>query len=395
MAVLKPVLVVSIDALAHDDLQGFASLPNMGKVLSNSSVVDQVTAVCPTYTYPCHASIMTGCWPGHTSVIHNQSFPDGRWLWERSAIQVPTMTDVARAHGLTTACVCWPVMAGADVDYLIPEIWTPQAGDDPDSVFLGACSPKGAAVYKRHKHLLDWMRTPGMDRFACACICDILAHGLPDLSFVHFSYLDHQKHRNGADWQSNMDAMRFIDSLVGDILKAIESTGQDVQLVVLGDHAHRDFHTFFHPNAYLSEHGYFPGIRIHCASSCAYAYLGEIAADEAAVVLHRMLEEHPKAIASIMDAAAVSSQYHLGGQFSHLLVAQDGYNFSDGMEGPLYEDSGASRSSHGFLPDRGPFSPLVCAPAATHAHSCRAIDIAPTILSMLGISCTCDGVRVY
>ena len=88
-------LVVSIDALITADIPVLKQLPNLGRVMEHASWITDIECIYPTLTYPCHATIATGCWPDRTG-INNNEIPDffakGRmdWYWWREAIQVPT-----------------------------------------------------------------------------------------------------------------------------------------------------------------------------------------------------------------------------------------------------------------------------------------------------------------
>lgn len=133
-------LVVSIDALITADIPVLKQLPNLGRVMEHASWITDIECIYPTLTYPCHATIATGCWPDRTG-INNNEIPDffakGRmdWYWWREAIQVPTVVDFARQAGLTASTVTWPVMCASGAEYNIGEIWAPQEEDDPTPWF--------------------------------------------------------------------------------------------------------------------------------------------------------------------------------------------------------------------------------------------------------------------
>ena len=101
-------LVVSIDALITADIPVLKQLPNLGRVMEHASWITDIECIYPTLTYPCHATIATGCWPDRTG-INNNEIPDffakGRmdWYWWREAIQVPTVVDFARQAGKSPA----------------------------------------------------------------------------------------------------------------------------------------------------------------------------------------------------------------------------------------------------------------------------------------------------
>ena len=208
-------LVVSIDALITADIPVLKQLPNLGRVMEHASWITDIECIYPTLTYPCHATIATGCWPDRTG-INNNEIPDffakGRmdWYWWREAIQVPTVVDFARQAGLTASTVTWPVMCASGAEYNIGEIWAPQEEDDPTPWFTRANSPAVEEIFEANKHMLRWMKTPQMDEFAAKCAADIIRAHRPDLMLLHLSYVDHQRHRLGVHGDLE-HAFRFID----------------------------------------------------------------------------------------------------------------------------------------------------------------------------------------
>ena len=62
-------IIISIDALRSEDLDFLKTLTNFSKIIDNGSVVKKVTSIYPSVTYPCHASIITGCYPDTSADI--------------------------------------------------------------------------------------------------------------------------------------------------------------------------------------------------------------------------------------------------------------------------------------------------------------------------------------
>ena len=193
-------LVVSIDALITADIPVLKQLPNLGRVMEHASWITDIECIYPTLTYPCHATIATGCWPDRTG-INNNEIPDffakGRmdWYWWREAIQVPTVVDFARQAGLTASTVTWPVMCASGAEYNIGEIWAPREEDDPTPWFTRANSPAVAEIFEANKHMLRWMKTPQMDEFAANCSLSAHIYLRPevDREMVYCVLLEQQK----------------------------------------------------------------------------------------------------------------------------------------------------------------------------------------------------------
>ena len=370
------VVLISIDALIYEDLKYFSSLKNMGSLLSHSLVIPKIKPVFPTHTYVCHSSIFTGCYPDKTGIISNTK-PDGTWAWYRKEIKVPIITDFLKHHGYKTAAVCYPVTAGADIDYLVPEIWGPNEKYDADKIFEESSSDEGFKYYQRYKSYLDWMRTPGMDNFASKCFSSILKENDVDFATVHLSYLDHQRHKNGFESEKNIDAIKFIDLKLGEIFSSLSS---DTTVIVLGDHGHRNYSKYFSLKKALQNEGLEKYFTILDYSYMAYIK-SDLDSNKAKELILKLKDKYP--IECVMTRLEAKEKYHLDGDFTLVLTTSDGYTFSSCDD--LYTQSINNHSSHGFLCEKAPFSPLIISNYSTNIKECDSVDIAPTILNLFNI----------
>ena len=370
------VILISIDALIYEDLKYFSKLKNFGSLLSHSLVIPKIKPVFPTHTYVCHSSIMTGCYPDKTGIISNTK-PNGDWAWYRKDIKVPLLTDILEKNGYTTASVCFPVTASADITYLVPEIWGPNEGFDATPLFKKTCSTKGFNYYQRYKSYLDWMRTPGMDNFASLCFSAIVRENNVDFAAVHLSYLDHQRHKNGSESEKNLAALDFIDSKLGEIFSSLSN---DTTIIILGDHGHRNYTNYFSLKKALQIEGLDKYFTIFDYSYMAYIK-SDLDSNEAKNIILKIKDKYP--IEAVMTRVEAKEKYHLDGDFTLVLTTSDGYTFNS--EDELYSKSISNLSSHGFLSEKAPFSPLIISNYSTNIKQCDSVDIAPTILSLFNI----------
>src|SRR5215468_1338927 len=147
----QPLLVmISVDGMRPDyvteaDARG-AKVPNLRRFLKEGAFADGVQGVVPTVTYPSHTTLVTGVWPAKHGIYSNSTFDplqknaDG-WYWYNEDLRVPTLWDAVAKTGRKTASVQWPVTVGAQIDWLIPEIW--RAGTAEDGKLLRALSTPG------------------------------------------------------------------------------------------------------------------------------------------------------------------------------------------------------------------------------------------------------------
>jgi len=418
---MPKTLVISIDALITADVERLRALPNLGRLMRDASVVKNIECIYPTLTYPCHTTIVTGCYPDKTGIVHNERLQPNavkaEWNWWAKDIRVPTVIDYAREAGKTTSTVTWPVMCGMNADYNIGEIWAPTDRDDPAPYFAKADSPKTHDIFEKNKHMLNWMRTPEMDEFAAQCACDILQIEQPDLMLIHFSYVDHQRHAVGVHGELS-HAFAFVDKQVGRVLDALDKRNafDDTVFIVLGDHGQLELERMFHINTVLRDHGLIDvkdgvitGWRAY-SQSCSLSAHIHLApdADEKAVYqeLLSIKAEYPDMIESVFTREEAKRLYHLEGDFSFVLEAGDKVCFSKDVASKSYvtaindfHEYKPSVSNHGHLPYKGDKPPFIMKGPGIKRNieisQGRLIDEAPTILKTLALQMpSADGVSM-
>ena len=93
----KKALVISIDSLEDGDLSLLLEYPNFREVLLDYSVSRDVECIYPSYTYPSHGSIITGCYPDRHGIYHNEPFDPERdkteWFWWERDLKCKTMLE--------------------------------------------------------------------------------------------------------------------------------------------------------------------------------------------------------------------------------------------------------------------------------------------------------------
>ncbi len=122
------LVVISMDGLSELERGAIASLPAFSRLLSRGTRIGSLDGVYPTLTYVLHATMMTGCHPENHGIDHNhplQPWVPGeyqRWYWYARELKRPSLFDVARQAGLSTAAVLWPLVSGASIQWNLPEI---------------------------------------------------------------------------------------------------------------------------------------------------------------------------------------------------------------------------------------------------------------------------------
>ena len=123
---MKKVILVSLDALAGSEYELIRQLPGFSKLLARGACCTQEESVYPTLTYPCHASMVTGCTPGVHGIVNNHAFHPGaripHWNFYATRLKKPALWDYANRAGKKTLSMSWPVSAGGAIRWSMPEM---------------------------------------------------------------------------------------------------------------------------------------------------------------------------------------------------------------------------------------------------------------------------------
>ncbi len=421
------LIVISVDGMRPDfyrrpDELG-VRVPNLRKLVQSGASADAVESIYPSTTYPAHATLVTGVPPRvHGIYSHLASLDPGEkarpWMWFAAAIDVPTLWDVARAAGLKTASIGWPVSAGTSIDWNIPEIWDP-AAPDPYTDFatparhstprlfeevVKAIEPMfrepSAHRHAGHKHQTPPLHEAGPDRLRTEGSLYIWRHYQPHLMLVHLIGYDHQAHDSGPFAPEALAAMEKSDQEIGRFQEAVLADG-NAALVVLSDHGFIPVTKEAAPLVALVEEGLFGRSRlgeielkrlgaVHAGGSFALYWLEEPSADD-----RKNLE---KALAKLRQAGAVREVVDrerlealaADPDAELMLEAAPGHYFSDRFSGPLVRETEKDHGTHGNLPKTPGMEAgfLAAGPGITAGKNLGRIaltQIAPVLARQLGL----------
>lgn len=246
------LLVFMIDALCESDITHMRTLKHFGWMLENGALVREMLPVYPSFTYPCHVSIMTGCYPDKHGIPHNEQVKAGvhpvPWYTSRKLVKKKFFAEYAKERGFSTCLVNWPVSAGADVDINLP-MCMPMSyrGDDPRQFFEGVSSEDALNRYFwKYGYLLcgcNKVLNGSLDDFTNAVSPDIIRdYGQPDVMFVKMCDLDTVRHKLGVDSDTAKFQLEKHDCELGVLMESIRRYGdfEHTNFVVMGDHGQTD-----------------------------------------------------------------------------------------------------------------------------------------------------------
>ncbi len=410
------VLLISIDGLRPDyvleaDRYGL-QIPNLRRFLTAGAYATGVRGVLPTVTYPSHTTLVTGVAPGRHGVTANTTFdPLARnaqgWYWYAQDIKVPTLWDAARAAGLVTANVHWPVTVGARLTYSLPQYW--RAGTPDDRKLLRVLSTPGLvdsleAALGPYPDGSD--ETIGGDEGRGRFAARLLETRHPGFMVAYFTALDHQQHESGPGTPEVLAVLERIDSIVGRLVEAADRTYHGRAIVsIVSDHGflptEHDVNLYaefrraglvgFDSDSAIRPSTWQATIWPAGASGAVMlADPGDTAVRAKVVALLDSLAADPSTgVDRILDAAAMS-QLEGFPEAAYLVALRPGYELGFATTGPLVTP--ATRAGmHGYLPDlpdmRSSF--LLMGPGVPAGRDLGEIDmrdIAPTLAALLRVS---------
>ncbi len=212
------VVLISIDGFGHDYPDRF-DVPNLRRIIDGGVRAEAMIPVFPVKTFPNHYSIATGMYPATHGLIGNRFYDperdesyvfvdrdkvgDGTWyggepLWV-----------LAEQRGMVAAAFFW-VGTEADVRGVRPTHWRAFDGNVPDP--------------DRVAQVLAWLAEPVRTR--------------PHMVTLYFEDADQVGHNFAPESPEMAEAVRSIDSAIGELLDGIAALphGDEVYVVVVSDH---------------------------------------------------------------------------------------------------------------------------------------------------------------
>jgi predicted AlkP superfamily pyrophosphatase or phosphodiesterase len=431
LAASQPVLMISIDGLkpeyvTHADEHGL-KIPTLRRFLTEGTYAEGVTGVMPTVTYPSHTTLITGVPPAVHGIFNNQTFdPErkyaGAWYWYAQDIRVPTLWDAARARGMVTASVSWPVSVDAKgVEYLIPEYWrtaSPAGAVNPDDRKLMAAlsRPVGMLADMETRigpYMMGNDTTVDGDAIRTRFSLEILKTKKPGFMTIHLSSLDEAEHISGPFSDEADKTLEAIDGMVAQLIAAAQANNPNTVVAIVSDHGFAPISKSVNLAIPFLEAGL---VKIGKPSGLAGMMGGTIAVTEwqaepwmaggmAAIMLHDPSDDQvKKQVKAILDKLAgepangiarilTADEIRKYGGFPNaafVIALKPGYVTGAGLGGALVTDT-LGKGTHGYLTDfpemRASF--FILGSGIAQGKDLGVVDmrrIAPTIAGVLGAS---------
>ena len=415
------VLLVSVDALkpefVFEQERLGVSLPNISKCLVEQGLTarEGMKSVFPTFTYPCHESMITGTNPATHGTVNNGIFDPtgehlGAWHWFATK-KVKTLWEAAKEARYCCASVAFPTSVGAKGDYIAPEYWWD--GSELDSAFIDAVAKPQGLISEMEKDIgryaggLDLSDDGDRQRGKAAVwmLKNKLEPVIKEKPFflsAYFASFDESAHQHGVYSREAAASLEKIDRMLGELFaEAKRITGDNVYICVVSDHGSLDNTHNISPNVLLKEAGLIETdengkVTDWKAFSQRAGGTAEIrlkdsgdtqAAQALAEVMKRVLGDENSGVLEVLTGEQAKAR---GGfpQAAYVLVSKKGYELRDDTQGDYCRTRLTQKAQHGYSEEfpemRASF--MLAGPGISKGNieGVRLIDVAPTLAGLMG-----------
>ena len=419
----KRLVVVSFDAMVYEDLALLADEPCFGRILRDGARVNRIKTIYPSLTYPAHTSILTGVSTGRHGIVNNEPALFGNlkcdWYWFHEKVEVPDLHDAAKAAGLKTASVFWPVSgAHPHIDYNVAEYWAQGKGDTLEAAYkrAGTSEELWRDVVVPLIPSLDSWESPVTDEGKIRLACEMIRRYQPELLTLHLGQVDYYRHRYGVFNDKVAGGVKKSEEFVQMLFDACREAGvyEETNFAFISDHGQINYTRKMNLNKLMKDWGYLKTDAENCfvsarvwaksANYSAQIWLDD-PSDEALrqEVYEKLLaakESGDLGISEVYTAKEAKERFGLYGGFSFVLESDETTLFFSDWKEPLFAPAepkpGYERASHGHDPSVGPqaicllYGPDIRPGVILRQGSI--LDEAPTFARLLGIDFyPCEG----
>lgn len=416
------VLLVSVDALkpefVFEQERLGVKLPNITHYFVENGLTarEGSKSVFPTFTYPCHQSMITGTNPAAHGIVNNGIFDPtgehlGAWHWFAND-KVKTLWEAAKEGGYCSASVAFPISVGAQGDYVAPEFWWD--GSEIDSKFIDAVAKPQGLILEMEKEIGTYAGgldlTDGGDaqrgKAALWMLKNKLAPQIGEKPFflsAYFASFDESAHQNGVYSREAAASLEKIDRMLGELIEEAEKiTGGDLVVCVVSDHGTLDNTHNISPNVLLHEAGLITTDESgnvaswrafsQRAGGTAEIRLADKEDREAAEILKgimdRLISDPDSGILEIVDNEGARKR---GGfpDAAYVLISEKGYELRDDVDGEYCRTRLTQKAQHGYSEEfpemRASFMLTGKGIAPGNLENVRLIDVAPTLAGIMHV----------
>lgn len=420
------VILVSIDGWAHhyfDDPR--CHMPTVKKLAAEGVRARRMQCSFPTVTWTNHTTLVTGVSPGKHGVLSNDYWSREEWkkiplipdpiFNKEEIVKTPTIYDVVKQAGMTTAGVIWPATRGAKtLDWTVPDVFEQELFEKYGTPQLIAEAKQlGIPVEKQ----MEWCKAgnPGKaqrDYMYSQLAQHIIRTKKPNFLALHLVSLDSFEHAHGRQVPEAYWAANDSDNRVADLIRATEEAGirDKTTFVITTDHGFITYDKLINPNVVLKQDGLTKAVLGTTLDKSSKVFAMAEGGACFVYVLDQanrdcILADITPKLAAIEGVESIVERKDFKSVVGHLLSeedprepdlflsARDGYNFTDSLaDSAVITKVEVAKGSHGYLqmhPDMGGCFVISGAGVRTGGSVIEKIDnrdVAPTMAKLLGVT---------
>lgn len=415
------VLLISVDALKPDYVfeqeRIGVKLPNITRYFVENGLTarEGMQSVFPTFTYPCHQSMITGTNPCTHGIVNNGIFDPtgehlGAWHWFANT-KVKTLWEAAKENGYWSASVAFPTSVCAKGDFVAPEFWWD--GSELDSKFIDAVATPHGMILEMEKEIgryaggLDLSDAGDAQRGKAAMwvlknkIAPVI-NEKPFFMSAYFASFDESAHQNGVYSNEAKESLQKIDAMLGELIEeAHKITNGNVIVCVVSDHGSLDNTHNISPNVLLRNAGLIE--TDDNGKVLSWKAFSQRAGGTAEIRLHdKNDKEAAEALAKVMEQlkndpesgileVLTGEEAKARGGFpdsAYVLVSKKGYELRDDVIGDYCRTRLTQKAQHGYsekFPEmRASFMLEGKGITKGNVENVHLIDVAPTLAGIMG-----------
>ena len=396
-----PVVLISVDGLRPEFyLDSEWPAPCLQRLCRQGAFVRSLAPVFPSITYANHTSLATGVSPLRHGIDCNVDFdwetgPKPGWNWEASRILAPTLWQLAHRRKLKTAAFSWPVSVGADIDALVPEIFSiPGANEGSTEELIYEHSTPGLVQEIQADcatpfpvSFADW------DHWLPAAVDYVWRTRHPDLTMIHMLNLDWTQHRFGPYGPETREALRQLDRDLEKLIEPIDLAR--AYLMVVGDHGFLEVNRVLAPNRLFLDRGW---IQVKDGQLLSWKVLARSNGGSAAIYVkdpdllepvRRLLERRAVGRWQVLNRQQLDQRKTFP-RASLALSVRPGFALSPALDVPFEVATDRHLGQHGHLPELVPTGWIVVGPGVPGGLCLgdrSLLEVAPTVGRLLRLDC--------
>lgn len=261
---VKRIIVIDIVGLESKHISE-ETTPNIFKI-SQTGETRELETVFPAVTCTVQSSLLSGSYPEVHGIISNGLYDRQNYsvsFWEQSSnlVQADRIWDVIKMHqnSSKTAVLFWQNTMYSNADFVL----TPRPLHMEDKMVMW-CYSNPPGFYEKisdkiGKFDLTWYWGPLVSKRSSEWIEMateyVLENERPNFLFTYIPHLDYSFQRNGTSYKELKDDLRFVDELVGKLVKKVTSLGmaEDTQFIIFSEYGFTDVNSDIPLNSIFRE----------------------------------------------------------------------------------------------------------------------------------------------